>query len=225
MTVIATDTARASNLIKHEHWPETGYCRKSVTAFEATAKTYAVGTVLGKVIADGTATSAADAGNTGDGVMGAVTVTAGAVVGKYRLVITTVAANAGTFVVIDPTGRMLGAGTVAVAYSDSGIAFTLADGAADFVVGDAFTILVAGAYEYKIAVQTATDGTAVAAAVVIEDKAVPATTDTAVLVLEKGPAEISKDALVLDASYDTAAEKQVVYDALEALGINVLVTV
>lgn len=224
MTVLFTDTNRISNLVKHEHWPETGFCRKSVTAFEATAKTYAVGTVLGKVIADGTATAAADAGNTGDGAMGAITVTAGAVVGKYRLVITTAAANAGTFVVVDPNGRMLGAGTVAVAYSDSGLAFTLADGAADFVVGDAFTITVAGDYEYKIAVQTATDGSDVAAAVVLEDKAVAATTDTAVLTLVKGPAEISKDALVLDATYNLDAEKQVVYDALEALGINVLTT-
>ena len=225
MTVIATDTARYSNLVKHELWPETGFCRKSVTAYEAAAKTYAVGTVLGKVIADGTATAAADAGNTGDGAMGAITVTAGAVIGKYRLVFTSAAANAGTFVVVNPNGVMLGAGTVAVAYSDSGIAFTLADGATDFVVGDAFTLTVVGSYEYKIAVQTATDGSAVAAAVVVEDKAIPATTDTAVLVLEKGPAEISKDALVLDASYDTAAEKAVVYASLEALNINVLTTV
>lgn len=225
MTVIATDTARLSNLVKQELWPETGHCRKEVIVNEATAKTYQVGTVLGKVIAGGTATSAADAGNTGDGVMGAITVTAGAVIGKYRLVITAAATNAGTFVVVDPNGRMLGAGTVAVAYSDSGIAFTLADGVADFVVGDAFTLTVAGTYEYKIAVETATDGTNVADVVVVEDKAVPATTDTAVLVLEKGPAEISKDALALDASYDNAAKKQVVYDALEAKGINILVTV
>ena len=53
MAIVATDTARLSNLVKHELWPETGYCRKEVTVNEATAKTYAVGTVLGKVTADG----------------------------------------------------------------------------------------------------------------------------------------------------------------------------
>lgn len=131
MTVIATDTARLSNLVKHELWPETGYCRKEVIVNEAAAKTYAVGTVLGKVTADG---------------------------------------------------------------------------------------------KYKIAVQTAVDGSQTAAAIVMADQAIPATTDTKVVVLIKGPLEVSRDALVLDATYDQAAEKQAVYDALEAKGINVLVT-
>ena len=132
MTVIATDATRLSNLVKHELWPETGYCRKEVIVNEATAKTYAVGTVLGKVTADG---------------------------------------------------------------------------------------------KYKIAVQTAVDGSATAAAIVMEEKSVPATTDTKVIVYTKGPMEVSRDALVLDATYDLAAEKAQVYADLEAKGINVLVTV
>lgn len=132
MTTVATDTARCSNLVKHELWPETGYCRKVVTVNEAAIKTYAVGTVLGKVTADG---------------------------------------------------------------------------------------------KYKIAVQTAVDGSAVAAAIVIDDYSIAATTDTKVLVLIKGPSEVSQGALVLDASYDLQAEKDVVYASLEALGINVLTTV
>lgn len=131
MPIVATDTARLSNLVKHELWPETGYCRKEVIVNEAAAKTYAVGTVLGKVTADG---------------------------------------------------------------------------------------------KYKIAVQTAVDGSQTAAAIVVADQAIPATTDTKVVVLIKGPLEVSRDALVLDATYDQAAEKQAVYDALEAKGINVLVT-
>ena len=53
MTVIATDATRLSNLVKHELWPETGYCRKEVIVNEAAAKTYTVGTVLGKVTATG----------------------------------------------------------------------------------------------------------------------------------------------------------------------------
>ena len=132
MTTVATDTARVSNLVKHELWPETGFCRKVVTVNEATAKTYAVGTVLGKVTADG---------------------------------------------------------------------------------------------KYKIAVQTAVDGSQTAAAIVIDDYSIAATTDTKVLVLIKGPAEVSQGALVLDASYDLDAEKDAVYASLEALNINVLTTV
>ena len=132
MTVIANDTARYSNLVKHELWPETGFCRKEVTVNEAAAKTYAVGTVLGKVTADG---------------------------------------------------------------------------------------------KYKIAVQTAVDGSQTAAAVVIDDHSIAAATDTKIVVLVKGPAEVSKGALVLDATYDLDAEKAAVYASLEALNINVLTTV
>ena len=131
MTVQFVDTSRFSNLVKHELWPETGYCRKEVTVNEAAIKTYAVGTVLGKVTATG---------------------------------------------------------------------------------------------KYKIAVETAVDGSKVAAALVIADQSIAAATDTTVVVLQKGPAEISKGALVLDATYDNDAKKDAVYASLEAVGINVLTT-
>jgi predicted regulator of Ras-like GTPase activity (Roadblock/LC7/MglB family) len=49
--------------------------------------------------------------------------------------------------------------------------------------------------------------------------AVPATTDTKVLALVKGPAIVSKAGLVLDATYNLDAEKAAVYAALEAKGI------
>jgi len=129
MTVIATDAYRLSHLVKQELWAELGYCREVVTVNEAAAKTYVVGTLLGKVTADG---------------------------------------------------------------------------------------------KYKIAVQTAVDGSAVAAGIVLENKSIAATTDTKLVVLVKGPASISKGALVLDVSYDLDAEKAVVYAALEAKGIQVL---
>jgi hypothetical protein len=131
MTVQFVDTSRFSNLVKHELWPETGYCRKEVVVNEAAIKTYAVGTVLGKVTATG---------------------------------------------------------------------------------------------KYKIAVETAVDGSKVAAAVVIGDQSIAAATDTKVVVLIKGPAEVSKGALVLDATYDNDVKKDLVYASLEAVGINVLTT-
>lgn len=79
--------------------------------------------------------------------------------------------------------------------------------------------------KYKICVQTAVDGSQTADAILVEDKTVAATTDTSVQVLLKGPAVISKSALVLDASHDLDAEKAAIYAALEAKGISVNTTV
>ena len=75
--------------------------------------------------------------------------------------------------------------------------------------------------KYKIAVQTAEDGSQVADAIVMQEQAIAATTDTKVLVLIKGPAIVSKAGLVLDATYNLDAEKAAVYAALEAKGIAV----
>lgn len=224
MSVIANETQTYSNLVKQEMWPDLAYCREVVTVNEAAAKTYAVGTALGKVISGGTAAAVADSGNTGTGTFGAITVTAPAQIGAYRVVITAAASNAGTFLVIDPKGVAVGTGTVAVAFSKGGLAFTISD-ATDFVIGDAFTVNVVGSYKYKIAVQTATDGSAEIAAIVLTDKSVAITTDTKVLALVQGPAAISKTGLVLDATYNTDAEKAVVYAALEAKRIQLLETV
>ena len=79
--------------------------------------------------------------------------------------------------------------------------------------------------KYVVAKETAVDGSKVPAAVVIEDKSVAATTDTKVLTIVRGNAILSKGALVLDATYNDAAKKQAVYDALEAKNILVNETV
>lgn len=129
MSVIATDTLRFTNVVKKEMWNEVGYCREVVTVNEASVKAYTVGTVLGKVTADG---------------------------------------------------------------------------------------------KYKIAVQTAVDGSAVAAGIVLEVKAIAAATDTKLVVMTRGPASVSAGGLVLDATYDLTAEKLAVYAAFEAKGIQVL---
>ncbi|MNY25424.1 hypothetical protein D3C86_1592080 [compost metagenome] len=93
---------------------------------------------------------------------------------------------------------------------------------ADYKVGTVLGKITATGKFIK-AVQTAVDGSAVAAAVVMEDKSV--VDGTGVLALVRGPAAISRDALVLDASYNLDAEKDAVYAAFEALGIMTLVTV
>lgn len=73
--------------------------------------------------------------------------------------------------------------------------------------------------KYQIAVQTATDGSEVPAAIVMVEQTVAANTDTKVLSLVQGPAIVSKAGLILDASYNTAGELAAVYAALEAKGI------
>jgi hypothetical protein len=102
---------------------------------------------LTNVIGSRTATSAAKAGGNAanTGTMGAITVTGAIPDGVYQLRITATATDAGTFVITDPQGQVIGpAGTVGVAYSFGGLAFTLADGTQDFIVGEGFDITVTG---------------------------------------------------------------------------------
>lgn len=227
MTVIATDSKRKSNLVKHEYEPSLAFCREVLTAYEAAEATYKVGTVLGRFLADGAATAAAASGNTGDGAMGSITVTGAAKLGVYTLRITKATANAGDFNVYDPTGALIGEGTVAVAFSEGGLAFTLADGT-DYAVGDTIYISVTGTEKVKVCKATATDGSQVPYAVVVGDSygvdhdfTVAATTDTKVLAIVRGPALLAKTELVLDATINTTAEKNAVYAALAAKNILV----
>lgn len=97
------------------------------------------------------------------------------------------------------------------------------DSAATFAVG---TVLgkVTASGKYKKALETAVDGSKVAAAIVIQETAIPATTDTKVIVLVRGPSAVSKAGLVLDATYNDDTKKGVVYADLLAKGIKVLET-
>lgn len=97
----------------------------------------------------GTATSAAWSGNTGNGVMGTVTSTAGAMTGTHRVVIIEPGANVGTFIHFKPDNGSARvdtlnskSGVVASAYASGGLSFTLADGATDFISGDGFDLTV-----------------------------------------------------------------------------------
>jgi len=131
-----------------------------------TGTKYIAGTVLGQ-ITHGTASVVAGT-NTGNGVFGAVTVGATAQAGDYKVRITKAAANAGDFQVVDPQGDVVGLGTVAVAFAGGGLAFTLADGATDFAVGDSWTVTVAaGSLKFKTWNPTNTDGSQVAVAVLV----------------------------------------------------------
>lgn len=126
------------------------------------------GKVVGRVYSGGTGTAAAAAGNVGNGVMGAVTVT-NAPPGRSQVVITQSGANAGEFEV-RRNGVVLGQGTVGVAFTGGGLSFTLADGATDFAAGDTFNIDVAGAAgKFKEYNPGNTDGSEVVAGILWDD--------------------------------------------------------
>jgi hypothetical protein len=99
------------------------------------------GTVLGMTTA-ATAVAVADASNTGNGTVGAITLAAGVREGAYRLTILEPGSNAGDFELAGPDGVAVGTGVVGAAFSGGGLSFTLADGSTDFAGGDGFTIYV-----------------------------------------------------------------------------------
>lgn len=93
------------------------------------------------------------------------------------------------------------------------------NGAAGTLVPGTVLGKVTATGKYQVSVQTAVDGSETPAAIVMTETVAAATTDTNVLSLVKGPAIVSKSGLVLDASFDQAAELAAVYAAFEALGI------
>lgn len=128
---------------------------KSVTIL--TGQSLAEGAVLGEITKTlGAVTAGA---NTGNGTCAGAALKKNTKLGNYVLTCITAAANAGTFKVVDPDGFRLSDATVAVAYTNNSIGFTLNDGATDFIVGDSFTIPVtAGSGKYNLVDKAAVDG-------------------------------------------------------------------
>lgn len=123
------------------------------------------GTVLGQQSANPIQASAAS-GNTGNGTLGGISVGSGVEIGSYALV----AESATTFSVTNPEGVVLTDATAGTAYTSAEISFTITAGATAFVVGDRFTISVFDAVgTYVQCVRTATDGSQVPSAVLVDD--------------------------------------------------------
>ena len=167
----------------------------------------------------GTAPAAAHAGNTGDGVMGAITEGVRLKVGRYELVIIEPGTNVGNFLLFDPDGILVGQGDVASAFTNLHMAFTLADGATDFVAGDGFSItVVEGASTWKAFDQDLTTGEQFVDGILIDK--VDATTAA------KAGSVVVRDAEVNGAEItwpsDITAAEQVEAEAqLRRLGIHV----
>ena len=141
MTTLVEGMHAGEFIVSEANTGGTGVSRSRDAIKVANGQNLVAGAIIAILLA-GTASASAGAGNTGDGVMGAITVSGSAQAGDYTLTIIETEAAAGSFTVEAPDGTALATGDVGAAYSDGGLAFTLADGATDFIAGDTFTITV-----------------------------------------------------------------------------------
>lgn len=175
------------------------------------------GHVLGRKFTAATATGAAAAGNTGNGTIGSVAVGKARKNGVYRLTCIEPGANVGTFQVEDPDGNVIGTAVVAVAYTGDGPAFTIADGATDFVAGDAFLVTVTGGtVKHAVYDPAATDGTQYAVGVLLDDVDASAADKDGVAFVRD--CEVNSNELTWFTGA-TAAQKTTGIEQLAALGI------
>jgi hypothetical protein len=158
------------------------------------------GTVMGQQTVGTTTTAAALGTNTGNGTFGTITVGA-AKAGAYTVEFD----DATHYVVSDPTGKEVGHGTTAVAFSAGGLGFTITAGGTAFVPGDSFTVTVAaGSGKWVPCTKTATDGSQIAAG--ISFGLVDATLNDTPGALVVRECEVNKSELVWDASMDSGAQ-------------------
>lgn len=180
--------------------------RGNITILSGEGKLEA-GRVLGRTESAATAAVTTKAGNTGNGVFtidGTTPVLGTGKPGRYVVECIEPGTNTGTFQVTDPSGVVLGAYTVAAAAFATGIKFTIADGATDFISGDAFFVDVTGvSYKYRSTTLTNTDGSAVGVAVL--GYPVDATSaDQSVMAIVRN-AEVKAGDLVYDSTVNSAA--------------------
>lgn len=163
------------------------------------------GTVLGKRTKTAV-DEEADVGNTGDGVLSAVTLGALAEAGIYTLVCIAAASNAGTFAVITPSGYRLADAKVAVAYVGAHLNFTISDGAADFIVGDKFTVEITGDGKFDFAKAGDLTGLADAVAVLLVEVDATSADVSNALVLVRDSI-VSEQGLIFHSSVNDATKR------------------
>lgn len=176
--------------------------------------------VLGRVPNGGSLTPAAVAGNTGNGACTAdgTPFTAGGRNGVYRATCIVTAANGGRFLVTRPDGSVVGLANVGTLFNNE-VRFTIADGAVDFALGDAFTLTAAGIVdEFRALNLAGTAGEAVAAGIAFDAQTTTAATGTVVVVdtdCEVNGAELVWPGGITNAQRDNAIRE------LSLIGIRV----
>jgi hypothetical protein len=120
------------------------------------------GTVLSEI--KSTAAAAADAGNTGDGTVGDISVGPLVKKGVYQLI-----CNGSGFNIISPEGDACGYAVADEPFTSRELNLTITASTAAFVAGDFFTITVSGTGKHKMVAADATDGTGTAEQVLMLD--------------------------------------------------------
>jgi hypothetical protein len=216
-TMAWDEPARVSDVLKME----LGTFNRDPITILSGAGVLAIGTVLGQIAVGAASSAAKSGGNTGGGTLtldGTTPVLAGAKVGVYAVRCIAAASNSGTFRVTDPDGFVLGDVAVGATFEND-IKFVLADVGTDFIVGDGFDVTIAvGSLKWVACPETATNGSQVARAVLLE-KVDATSADKPAVALVRGPAEISRHGLVWHSSVDTLGKKNAKIEQLKALGI------
>ena len=123
------------------------------------------GTVLGQQT-ENPVQVVSGAGNTGDGVIGSITLGPAIKTGGYQLTATAVT----KFNVTSPTGDVLGVATVGTPFAHAEITLTITAGGVAFKATDSFTLNVFDAVgTYVECVRTATDGSQFPLAILVDD--------------------------------------------------------
>lgn len=215
---VYAEPMRLTDVLKYELSPL--FCRgqEVLLAGDGAVRTVALGAVLGMALF-GTPTSDAT-GNTGNGAMSGLGLKANAQLGDYSIECISATTDAAVFAVFDPNGKRMSDAATDVAYDNGEIAFTIADGATDFIVGDIFTVTVPVGTRKVTAIDfSAVDGSQRACGIVTLSATAPDGVDARVSVLKRGPAVINSVDLTWP-SGATSGQKAQALAELAALDIE-----
>lgn len=217
-TATFTEPKNVSDVVKMEE--DGHFCREAYT-LKSGFGVLDIGNVLGQITLGAASAAAKSGGNTGNGTFTIDVTTpilAEAQSGIYTARCIAAATNSGTFEIKDPKGRSLGQAVVGATFADQ-IKFVIADGSSDFVVGDGFDITVAvGSKKWAPYKPGALDGSQYAKAILLHKSDTTADVLQAVM-LVRGNAEVSLNALIWDATVTTQAQKDAALASLAAEGI------
>ena len=194
------------------------FTREAITLLSGAGVCIA-GLVLASQLTGGAAVATALGTNVGNGAMGAITVSAAAKVGDYKLIFVEPNANAGSFIVMDPFGVEIGHGNVAAVFAAGGLSFTLADGATDFVSGDSLTISVIGTVKYAPYDPTSITGLQYATAILWSGHRDATAADRRAVANVRGPIKVQAAELMWGAGVTTLSQQTTALAQLARLGI------
>lgn len=227
MATTLTETKRITDVLFFEEGEQYNFVRDQITLANGTAASV-IGQILGASVSATVTAAAKGGGNTGNGTCVVDPTTpalANVVEGVYTLTCTVAGTNSATFRLTDPRGRIL----ADYAFSGSGQSFTtsdqikvqVTDGATDFVVGDSFNITVSSiTKKYTQVAPAATDGSAVAAGVLLATFSTSLAADTTTIAVTRGPSIVKSSGLAYTAGM-TTGQKANALTQLDALGILV----